>query len=98
MRHLSLETYIKQLEMWADINEDIPEYVKYQDIIENLNVNKEIKGLPWYTREHVLPTLDKKPDQTVKQVLELLDPKYSQIRTEKVNEVVDDWLKLKEDQ
>ena len=98
MRDLSLETYIKQLEMWAEINEDIPEYVKYQDFIENLKVNKEIKGLPWYIGEHVLPTLDKKPDQTVKQVLELLDPKYSQIRTEKANEVVDDWLNFKEDQ
>ena len=42
--------------------------------------------------------MDKKPDQTVKQVLELLDPKYSQIRTEKANEVVDDWLNFKEDQ
>ena len=42
MRDLSLETYIKQLEMWAEINEDIPEYVKYQDFIENLKVKEEI--------------------------------------------------------
>ena len=42
--------------------------------------------------------MDKKPDQTVKQVLKLLDPKYGQTRTEKVKEVVDDWLNFKEDQ
>ena len=42
--------------------------------------------------------MDKKPDQKVKQVLKLLDPKYGQTRTEKVKEVVDDWLKFKEDQ
>ena len=42
--------------------------------------------------------MDKKPDKTVKKVLKLLNPKYGQTRTEKVKEVVDDWLKFKEDQ
>ena len=42
--------------------------------------------------------MDKKPDQKVKQVLKLLDPKYGQTRTEKVKEVVDDWLNFKDDQ
>ena len=31
---MSLETYVKQLAIWQDINEDVPEYVKYHDLIE----------------------------------------------------------------
>ena len=35
MKDFSLETYIKQLEMWNEINANIPDYVKYQDFVEN---------------------------------------------------------------
>ena len=44
--NMSLETYIKQLKTWAEINEDVPEYVKYQDFIESLNTNKDVNDLP----------------------------------------------------
>ena len=64
----------------TEINYDIPEFIKLQD----LKCNQEIKGLPQYVREHVIPVLEKKTDQTIKQVLELLDLKYGQTRTEKV--------------
>ena len=42
---MSLETYTKQLVTWMEINEDVPEYVNYHDLIEELKRNKEIKGL-----------------------------------------------------
>ena len=60
---MSLETYIKQLKTWTEIKNDVLEYVKYQDLIESLKTNKEIRGLPIYVGEHILPTLDKKIDQ-----------------------------------
>ena len=71
--------------------EEIPEYVKYQDLIESLKTNKEIKGLPKYVGEHILPILDKKTGQTMKKVLEILALKYGQTRTEKIKDFMDDW-------
>ena len=64
-----LEVYAKQLHTWSDILEDIPEYVKYQNLMESLKTNKEIKGLPKYVGEHILPILEKKTDHTMKKVL-----------------------------
>ena len=75
-KDLTLETYVKQVETWNDVNEDIPSNTKYQDFVEELKTNKEIRGLPRFVAEHILPVLGKKQDQTVKRVLELLDVKY----------------------
>ena len=72
-KDLTLETYTKQLLTWSDILEDISEYIKYADLMESLKTNKEVKGLPRYVGEHVLPTLEKKSDQTILKVLDLLD-------------------------
>ena len=44
-KDISLETYAKQIATWTDLNEDVPEYVKYHDFIEELKKNKDIKGL-----------------------------------------------------
>ena len=39
-KDMSLETYNKQLATWMEINEDVPEYIKYLDLIEELKKNK----------------------------------------------------------
>ena len=80
IKDLTLETYIKQLITWSDILEDISEYVKYQYMMESLKTNKEVKGLPRYVGEHILPTLEKKTEQMVLKVLYLLDTKYGRTR------------------
>ena len=67
-------------------------------MIEGLKNNKEIKGLPHYVREHILPVLKKKNDQTMKRVLELIDIKYGQTQTEKIEEIVEDWMRFRDDQ
>ena len=59
---LTLETYIKQMETWSEINEDVPEFVKYHDFVENLKSNKDVKGLSRFVGEHILPVLEKKSD------------------------------------
>ena len=56
-KDLTLETYIKQVETWNDVNEDVPSNTKYQDFVEGLKTNKEIKGLPRFVAEHILPVL-----------------------------------------
>ena len=96
-KDMSLETYTKQLATWQDINEDVPEYVKYHDLIEELKRNKDIKGLQRYIADHILPVLIQKQDQTVDKVAGLLDSRYGRSRTEKVEEVIEDLFNLRED-
>ena len=96
-KDLTLEVYVKQIQAWSDASDDIPVNTKYHDFVESLKLNKEIHGLPRFIGEHVLPVLDKLPDQTVKKVLELLEIKYGRSRIEKVEECVKDWLEFKED-
>ena len=63
---MSLETYIKQLATWQQINEDIPECGKYHEMIEELKKNKEIKGLQKFLAEHILPVIETEEDQNIK--------------------------------
>ena len=93
---MSLETYIKQLASWTEINMDIPEYVKYNDLIEELKKNKDIKGQQRYIADHILTVLEKKTDQTVDKVDGLLDVRYGRSRTEKVEDTIDDLFKFRE--
>ena len=62
---MSLETYVKQLTTWQEINEDIPEFAKYHELIEELKKNKDIKGLQRFLAYHFLPVVLKKKDQNV---------------------------------
>ena len=82
---------------WTDINEDVPEYAKYHNLIEELKKNKDIRGLQKYVTEHILPVLIKKSDQTLEKVVGLLDKKYGRLRTEKVEEAVEDMMRFRED-
>ena len=67
-------------------------------MVESLKTNKDVKGLPRYVGEHVLPILDKKTDQTIAKVLDLLSLKYGRTKTEKIEEIMEDWIKFKDDQ
>ena len=93
-----METYIKQVQSWTDVLEDIPEHVKFADLIESLKINKEIKCLQKYVGEHILPVLETKVDQTLKKVLEILILKYSRTRVEKIEDFMEDWSKFRDDQ
>ena len=75
-KDITLETYIKQIQSWSDVLEEILEHVKYADLIESLKTNTQIKGLPKYVGELVLPVLETKVDQTLKKVLEIVILKY----------------------
>ena len=91
---MSSEIFKKQLMTWTEINNEVPEFMKFHDVIEGLKLNKDIKGLPRYVAKHILPVLIKKQDQTIDKVLGLLDAKYGRTRTEKVEEWVEDFLKF----
>ena len=70
--------------------------MKYHDLMESLKANKDIKDVPRYVGEHVLPVLEKKQDQTIKKALELIEVKCGRLRTEQIEECVDHILKFKE--
>ena len=55
---MSLETYAKQITTWTGINEDVPEHVKYHDLKEEFNKNKEIKGATKICSRTCNPSLD----------------------------------------
>ena len=74
-KRLSLKTYSKQIATWTGINEDVPEYIKYHDFIEELKKNKDIKGKQRYVIERILPVLVQKTYQTLNKVVVLLDAK-----------------------
>ena len=97
-KDLTLETYIKQIQSWSDVLEEIPEHVKYADLKESLKINKDIKGLQKYVGEHVLLVLETKVDQTLKKVLEILILKYGCTRVEKIEDFMEDWSKFRYDQ
>ena len=96
-KDLTLEIYAKQIRAWNTASEDVPVNTRYHDLVESLKMNKDIHGLPRFVGDHVLPVLDKFPDQTVERVLELLETKYGRTRIEKMEECVKDWLEFKED-
>ena len=97
-KSMYLETFAKQLQRQTEINKEIPEFIKYNHLMESLKSNKDIKDLPRYIGEHVLLVLEKKQENMIKKVLELLEVKYGRSRTEKIEECVEDILKFKEDQ
>ena len=72
-KDMFLETYVKQLTTWQEINEDIPEYAKYHELIEELKKNMDFKGLQRFIADHILPVRVKKEDQTVNKVTRLLE-------------------------
>ena len=65
--------------------------------MEELKRNKEIKGLQKFLAEHILPIIKTKDDQNVKNVVTLLNERYSRTRTEKVEEAIEDLFKFRED-
>ncbi len=47
-KDMKLDAYVKALEVWMEMNKDVGEAVRFQDVIESLKMNKEIEGLAKY--------------------------------------------------
>ena len=92
---MTLEVYLKALEVWMDQNKDIPEHVKYNDVVESLKQNKEVSGLEKYLGEHILPVLDTIEQQTVLSLVGVLKRKYGKTRMEEIEELVMEWMNFK---
>ena len=71
--------------------------MQFQDLIESLKVNKEIKGSERFLSEHVLTMLSTPEKQKVKEVIKCLEDRYGRTRLEKLEELVVDWMRFKVD-
>merc|ERR1712082_10685 len=91
---MKYQAYKKSLEVWMEMNKDLSEAVRYQDVMESLKMNKDIEGLARYIGEHVVGKLDTIETQTVKNLLKLLDIKYGRTRLEDLEELMEDWIKF----
>lgn len=58
-KEMSLQMCLKQVEIKRQTNVDISDNNRYQDFVESLKVNKDIRDLSTYVDEHVLSVLDK---------------------------------------
>ena len=69
-KDMKLEVFLKALEVWMEMNKDVSEGVRFQDVIESLKMNKEIYGLAKYVGEYILTRIDMVDKQKVKEVTE----------------------------
>ena len=95
-KEMSLETFSKQISTWNEVNLDVPEYSRYPDWIESLKMNKEIKGLSAYINDHVIKVCEKREDQEVSKVLDVLSKKYGRSRVEKMEVWIENWFDFKD--
>ena len=75
-KNMTLDMYIKAINVWGAQNRGVPEVNKYQDVIESLKQNKEISGLEKYMGEHVYAALDTEEDQTIASLMAMLKRRY----------------------
>merc|ERR1711873_229882 len=93
-KSMKLEAYLKALEVWMEMNKDVSEAVRFQDVIESLKINKEIEGFAQYVGEHVILMLDTIEMHTVTEITKLLKLKYGRTRIEELEELMKEWIKF----
>ena len=64
-KDMKLDAYVKVLEVWMEMNKDVGEAVRFQDVMESLKMKKEIEGLAKYVGEHVITRLERKPSDDI---------------------------------
>ena len=85
---MTLETFVRQLYIWKTSNTDVPESTKFQDLVESLKLNKEVKGLANYVSKHILTTLNTLEKHKIKEVIECLETRYGRTRKENLEDLV----------
>ena len=94
-KNMTLDMYIKALEVWGAQNRGVPEVNRYQDVIESLKQNKEISGLEKYMGEHVYAALDTEEEQTIASLIAMLKKRYGKTKEEEVEEVALEWINFR---
>ena len=93
-KEMMLDVYLKALEVWMEMNKDVSESVRFQNVMESLKMNKEMNGLAKYVGDYVLPVLD-----TLKTHSDAnnrnIEKKYGRTRIEELEELMTDWMNFK---
>ena len=77
---MTLETFVKQLDIWKASNAYVMESTLFQDFVESLKRNKDIRGLQKYFSEYIITTLNTVDKQVIKEVLDCLKDTFGQTR------------------
>ena len=93
-KQMTLEAYLKSLQVWMEQNKDMSVNMKFYEVVESLKVNKEINGLAEFVGGRVLEELDTVEKQAVERIVEMLEEKYGKTRLEQVEELVSEWMKF----
>ena len=87
-KDMTLEKFVRKLDIEKMSNADVPESTQFQDLVESLKINKEIRGLPKNVCEHVLTTLNTVEKQTIKVVVDCLKERFGRTRLAQIEELV----------
>ena len=71
--------------------------MQFQDLVELLQLNKDIKGLAKYMSEHVLTTLNAENREKIGEVVKCLKTRYGRTRLEKIEELVSKLMSFRYD-
>ena len=66
-------------------------------MVESLKLYKDVKGLDKNVGEHILTTLNTVEKHNVKEVIECMEKRYGRTRLEKLEELVLDYIRFRED-
>ena len=85
---MTLDTFVKQMDIWKASNAYVMESTLFQDFVESLKRNKDIRGLQKYFSEYIITTLNTVNKQVIKEVLDCLKDTFGQTRLEQLEELV----------
>lgn len=87
---MTLNTSLKQVEIWTKNRSESEENPKLQDLVESLEMNKEIKRLEKYLGEHILLLFNKIETQIVGNVIQIFKRKYGRTQVQNLEQLVND--------
>ena len=96
-KDMMLETLKRQLAIWKSSNVDVPDNTQFQDLVELLKLNKDLKVLRKCVSEHILTVLDTVDKQEIGEVMECLKKCYGRTRLEKIEKLIVKWINFRED-
>ena len=93
--NLKYESFKKQLENWSQKNKN-DETAKYYEVLETLKKNDKIPGLSDYVSGTVCDHFRDETEPTVAKLIDFLDNKYLKTAFERVDDLLDDFYRLRD--
>ena len=96
-KDMTFEMFERQLDIQKVSNNYVPESMQFQDLVESLKLNKDIKGLAKYVSEHALTIWNTVEKQKIEEIVDYLKTRYRRTRLEKLEELVSQQMNFQKD-